>query len=509
MIALLSSPAFWCGAAVLAFSQIGKFCEFSAPQNTPSTPRSNLMLQLRPRDFTDGWTFNTGLVAFLIASLLVYTLLCSVPPSVLQGWMTIAGGDAEQSKLTDPSIFPLFVAAMMVGLTQPFPGLDRIANFQKEVFHRWIGIPERVARIAAHFTDQILARSDTPEALVGELERMLSDQWIHRIGGFADTSFYFDCLTQMKLDRPAELDEIRHGSAREKRFIVQDLTFAAAVATVKSGGGRALPKLARALDVSMPDCQKQPKAWSSGILLFLLCAVVLWVVLPMASTLALVDDLLGVRESWDFWPASPAMSGLYLLANYVPLFLAVVGANMLALERLSSGAEARDHSVSAIVERYALPIIAVVVLIVLYDYAQALMDRGVFAGAYDGSIWTFIFRRLPFFCLHAMAPAIAALTLIVFTLRADLRATLRDRIVWAFGLGVLTGLVSYFYALGRLEFQFRAPPDVGRDYVWLIVTLHVIAALVAFAAVNLAIRRRTGASVEAAVRRPQRKAARA
>ncbi|WP_157016430.1 hypothetical protein [Mesorhizobium xinjiangense] len=508
MLALFSSPAFWFGAAVLSFSQVGKFCEFSAPQTTPS-PRSNLIAQLRPRDFTDAWTFNAALAAFLLASFAAYTLLCSVPPGVLEGWMTIAGGDSGRSHLTDPSIFPLIVAAMMVGLTQPFPGLDRIANFQKEVFHRWIGIPEHVARISAHFADEILARSDGPEALAAELEQMLSDQWIHRIGAFADTSFYSDYVGQMKLDRQAELDEIRQGSSREKRFVVQDLIFAAAVATVKSGGGRALPKLAKALAVSMPDQERRPKAWSSGILVFLLCAVVLWVVLPMSSMQTFVDGALGKRESWDFWPASPAMSGLYLLSNYVPLFFAVVVVNMLALERLSSGSETDDRSVSAIVERYALPIVLVVVAIILYDYAQALMDRGAFDGAYDGSVWTFIIRRLPFFCLHAMAPAIAALILVVFTIRADLRSTLRERIAWAAGLAAIVGLVSYFYAVGRLEFQFQAPPDAGRDFRYLVVVLHVASALVAFAAVNFAIRRHAARFVRTAPGGTSRQAARA
>lgn len=367
MTALLQMPTFWFGAAIFLLSQIGRFCELSATSRTTLFVRSSLFSQLKPRDLTDSRTFATALIAFLLGSCVGYFLLCLLPPSVFNGWLKITNTPVGNFSPTDMSSYPLFVAAALVGLTQPIPGLDKIANFQKEVFHQWIGVPERVVGAAAYFSVQVLARR-SDQTLTAEINRLVSPQWTEEIGSFADVTFYVDHIKRVELDSENALSEVKKGSAREKKFVIQDLIFAACVAAVKREGGRALEKLAEALDVKMPTpVPTKMSRISGGILLAIFCSVFLWFFMPLSGIREAVEATVG--EGAVFWPLTLYASGTYVLSNFIPTILGTLIVMLVVTERRKE----RRQLVSEILDRYAMTILGIALVVVAYDYLQALI----------------------------------------------------------------------------------------------------------------------------------------
>ena len=489
MRTFLGSETFWFGAVLLMLSQVGKFCEFREPQSAV-LPRSNLFLQLKPRDPADSRTFNLGLGGVLCASFLIYLMLCAVPPTLLQGWLTVTGTNAAGTAVPSASdTYPLFVAAAMIGLTQPIPGLDKVANFQKDVFHRVIGIPERVARTAAGFTDQIFARAGDPEALKRELDRFLDDRWIQLLGRFADTASYRNSLERIDLDTQAEMDEVRRGSDREKKFVIQELTLAAGVATVRRGGGRALPRLAEALDVSMPIERARSSDWGGGLLIVFACSVFLWFLIPFGAVRQLLLPILG-EAGVKFLPADLYESGQYVLSNFIPPIMVALLVS-LGMEKDKPSAAPRTPTLS-IVNDHAVTVVYLALAVVAYDYVQAFLDRGHFVNAYNGDTLFFVASRTPFYFLHSLIPAFVAVAVVVYTAREDIRTDRRRSLLFIAAAGAWVALMAFFYAEARWEYQLSSLHlGSGADFRLLVILLNVAAALLSLLIVDVSLRRRS------------------
>ncbi|TCL71231.1 hypothetical protein [Rhizobium sp. BK251] len=478
---LLQMPTFWFGAVIFLLSQFGRFCELSAASRTTLFVRSNIFSQLKPRDLTDSRTFASALFVFLLVSAFGYLLLCLVPPSVISGWLTITNTPVGNFAPADMSSYPLFVSAALIGLTQPIPGFDKIANLQKEVFHQWIGVPERVVGTAAYFAVQILARR-SDQGLTAEINRLVSDRWTEEIGAFADVTFYVDHIKRVELDSENALVEVKKGSVREKKFVIQDLIFAACVAAVKREGGRALEKLAEALDVKMPPrIPTRMSRVSSGILLAMFCSVFLWFFLPLTGIREFVEAAVGPSNP-VLWPTTLYFSGTYVLTNFVPTILGT----LILLLAITQRKKPRKLLVPEILDRYATTILGIALLVICYDYLEALVERSASTVRYQDTAGIFFATRIPFFAFHSLIAALAAAVLLVYTVRGDLRDTPAKICAWGMGLVVSLGILSYFYAEARLQYHLGV---TSRDFVVAVVLLNALSALVSFAIASLALRR--------------------
>jgi hypothetical protein len=506
---ILTSATFWFGAFLLALHQYGRFSELSAIDDPAVREHAGLIPDLRTRDFAGRLTFIGTLAAFLAATLILYLIFCLVAPTVLLGWAQVSGtaasGEAAIAELeafVNSVPYPLYIAAAFMGLTQPaIPILSSLGNMQRDLFHALIGVPRRVVNTSTYFCNQIFARSTTRKQLAKEVVHLASDAWQERIDTYADSVFYRHQLRRLKLDDPAEIQELLQSSSRELKSLVIQLVYVASLATVRESDRKFLGRLAEDLKVSMPPHSRTTRNFLAGAVLFLIGATLLWTALPMFH--GLVTQFL-ISEP-KFWPKEIVYSGQYVMSQTVPMFVAVAVAlatsNRIRRQKsiCPAGNREAEHWLSRHFERYVTLFLAVVIGIVCYDLAQAFFDYGYFKEGTKGSFLTFAQNHLPFYLLHSFVSLTACFVVLLYIdelaekqLNRPLRFTL-----------MLVGSVaaaSLFYALVRLHYQFKERLADGIDFVILMVALNVIAALLALAAARFNARHRIELDRDAAVR---------
>lgn len=488
MLAILQLPAFWVGAVVFLLSQWGKFCEFGSISGNNPDARPTLILRLKPRDLTNARTFHGALAAFLIVSFFIYLLLCLLPSGVVGGWIKLETGKALTTPFEEPQLYPLLVASILIGITQPIPAFDRIANFQREVFHSWIGIPEMVQDAAATYSQEILARAQSDALLADEIQNILNAKWIAGIGDFSDIRFFNDHLNRVGLDKTISVADVIGGSIREKKFVIQELVLAACIAGVRKSGGASLPKLAAALGVS--NVQEEVPGLASrlggGLLIVLLCAIVLWPVLPMPMLRDWIQNTFSITNK-NFWPQNLYSSGQYIMVNFVPMILSTLIA-IVSIRPMDDIDSKEIRSIVQILNRYALTILSIFLLMMVYGYLQALFDIGNSTGTYPYNNLDFIISRIPYFSLQALIPALGAFILTIFLVRPDLRRSSAEKLSWAILLVLVAVAASFFNAIVRAQYQFDAGNQPQLDFILLIVGLNALSAVVTFLLASLVIR---------------------
>ncbi len=494
---LLVSGTFWFGAVILCISQIAKFSELNALDPTLAV-QSSALPHLRANDFTGRVVFSGTLAAFLAATLLMYIALCALSPGVLSGWAKVTGiADGEAFVQSVP--YPLYITAALLGLSQPgVPALSTLGSFQRNLFHSLIGIPKKVLAISSAFTSEIFARSPNAEAIGLELKKLVGDAWIREIGAFADTGFYAGHIVRLGLDKDDQLAEILAGSRRELKTLVGQLVFAASLATVRKSGARGLDDLAEALDVSPPAPLGLVKDLLAGAVLGVVAMTLLWFAIPMLDGFA-SRHLTG---EFDFWPGDLPGSGQSLLSNAVPILISIAialatwsrlsGAGLShAVQAGSTGLPAdsrtaRKRAVFPQIERYAGLFLSLVLVVSVFDLAQALYDFGIF-GTRESSAYAFLLNNVPFFILHSFISILCCFVILVFVGRI-VEGGWSNLIRTVLVLSVVVAVASGFYAQARLVFQFNR--TTGFDLIVLLIMVNVTAALVAFATAALFCRRR-------------------
>lgn len=224
--------------------------------------------------------------------------------------------------------YPLYIAAILVGLTQPIPGLENLTNLQKDFFHYWIGVPEKVLTLSEHFITQILSRSNSKEELNREINELLNDEWIEKLGRFADTLYYRIQLGNIQIENDSDIKEVLSGSIREKRIVIESVVLSAAIASARNGGGKVLSQLAGILRVEMPSPPHAPWGIGGGILMFLFVLTGVWFLVLLIDyhvdvILGPVNLDLGPRK-YDFWPNNLPDSGFYVASQMIPIFLSIM-----------------------------------------------------------------------------------------------------------------------------------------------------------------------------------------
>jgi len=480
------SVEFWFGAAVLIVYQFAKFDELHA-MDSEFAQRSALMPTLRTTDFAGRMTYFVALGIFLATSLAFYFILCKISPKIMLGWAQISGAVAGEDleKFVDSVNYPLFIAAAYIGLTQPgIPFLSNIGNAQRDMFHALMGVPTRVLNASGSFTNQIFARSGSPEQLARELQILTSDAWVQRIDAYADADFYLAHIKRLQLDEQAELLK---ATRRELKILVRQLVDVAALATVRESGVASLDRLADDLRVSMIPSRGWAAAFLAGGTLFLMGTTVLWILLPLLHDPA---KLLLSPMGNDYWPKALEFSGQSIISQAGPIFL-VTGIALAAWASAFGRAETAvvkprwRPGMEAHFSRYAGLFVCTVVGVVLFDVFQAFFDYGAYKVGNLTGFGAIAFRSLPVYILHSFISLYVCFILLLY-MNDNLEGN-RNNSAWKLmGMVVGVSVLSFICAFVQIRMLFNLPfGRHGLDLAVVMVVINVSAALIAFACAAL------------------------
>jgi len=462
--------SFWFGSAIFLLSQASKFFELSGDATIP-VPVSANRPRLLARDFASPIAFNFMLLLFIGMSFVIYALLCTTTPTVFQGLIKISGGSVDD-RLLSPTNLPLYIAGALIGLTQPIPGLEKITSTQKDLFHYWIGVPDRVRYTSDYFYTQLIlkrGKKGNPNCII---DTLLSDAFRANLANKIDFLYYKKKLEDAELDRNTELDQIKEGSEREKKSVLRYLVFCVCLAAVKQGGGKNLIFVAKELGVGMPPVRTG--RISAAVLSFMLLAIVLWLLIPLIKPLV---DAAGLSAVPDFWPGDLSGTSSLIAVHVAPIFLSALAADLFASHRFSVGAIEPRIDVKEIFHSSASLLIGIIICIVLFDTVQALFDRGFFNADVQVPAGDFIAKRIPLFIAHAVISAGVAFFIIAYKVRAPGQKS--ETLFWCFCLTAFTSLLALCLGYARVKLLFRLS-DAGADLIFLTVILNTAAAMSAF-----------------------------
>ena len=295
---VFGSLEFWAGAVALTFFQYAKFSEIDG-QNDDLREWVGVLPSMKATDFIGHKLYVGALALFLLVTFLGYALVCLASPSLISGWIRATQESATAQSIEEAitsTPYPLYVAAVFMGLAhKSIPGVERIVNKQRDVFHEFVGIPKTVVDISTQFTLQVLGRTRSPEEKVDFIANLTSDEWVTKISAYADVAFYRGEISRLKLD-DSELQDISRSSPRELKLSVEQLVCLASMATVRKSGGSGLKKLADSLGLKVASPADRPwKPIFSALFVSLVLIIFTSFAIPMAHQA--VQEALG----FSFW----------------------------------------------------------------------------------------------------------------------------------------------------------------------------------------------------------------
>jgi hypothetical protein len=246
------TAALFVGAVLLAVFQTAKFRELDITD--PTTARLiSFLPSATAKDFAGRTTYYFSLVLFVVISLSLYYLVCRISPDVLKGAIKQTTGSTLKDDLGG-STYPLYVAALFMGLTQPvIPGLGRAANSLRNFFHDRIDVPRRVIDLTATLSTVIDRRSDSGRAnsttkrnLTKEVKALTNDAWLVQLQSCGDLNFYKEQLRKIKLGDPVTVAAtLKDSSVKDLREFIDQLVLFNLIAVIRKSGPRHLGQIAK------------------------------------------------------------------------------------------------------------------------------------------------------------------------------------------------------------------------------------------------------------------------
>jgi hypothetical protein len=327
--------SFVLGAILVLIYQAAKFSELNL--GDPITSRYVALLPgARVRDFAGPYAYHVALVAFLGASFLVYFLLCRISPTLLTGAAKLFGAEAETRMQDIP--FPLYIAALFMGLTQPIiPGLSQFESAQRDFFHNQIEVPRRIIDLSESLTSAIEARSGSDrKGLATELQKLAGADFLKSLQPHGDVAFYKLQLENMEIGNGAPENVINDCSVKELRKLIERLVLCALVAVMRKSGPKSLMKVAERLGVRSPVARRGnlgslvESLVASGVLfsvgLLIIAHVLSWLYGP-------VESLFDKNADKGLWPSSLGYVGDELFTIAFPIIVCLFVAVFVWLSR--------------------------------------------------------------------------------------------------------------------------------------------------------------------------------
>jgi hypothetical protein len=304
----LQQQSFLVGAALILIYQAARFGNIYAED--PVTSRYvSLLPGAGVRDFAGPNAYNWALVAFLVASLVVYSLLCMISPNVLIGAVKLLSNNADAEKIAQGVPLPLYIAALFMGLTQPIiPGLSQFQTAQLNFFHDQIEVPRRIIDLSESLTVAIEARAGKDkQRLVAEVRKLVGDDFLTSLQPYGDLAFYKLQLGNLGIDGEALESTINDSSVKELRSLIERLVLCALVAVSRKSGPKPLTKVAQKLEVQLADLKRDnigPRIAAmiaSGVLF---CVGLLLIAELLLSLAGPVDAMFGKSTTDGLWPST-------------------------------------------------------------------------------------------------------------------------------------------------------------------------------------------------------------
>ena len=304
----LQQQSFLVGAALILIYQAARFGNIYTED--PVTSRYvSLLPGTGVRDFAGPNAYNWALVAFLVASLVVYSLLCMISPNVLIGAVKLLSNNADAEKIAQGVPLPLYIAALFMGLTQPIiPGLSQFQAAQLNFFHDQIEVPRRIIDLSESLTVAIEARAGKDkQRLVAEVRKLVGDDFLTSLQPYGDLAFYKLQLGNLGIDGEALEATISDSSVKELRSLIERLVLCALVAVSRKSGPKPLTKVAQKLEVQLADLKRDnigPRIAAmiaSGVLF---CVGLLLIAELLLSLAGPVDAMFGKSTTDGLWPST-------------------------------------------------------------------------------------------------------------------------------------------------------------------------------------------------------------
>ena len=473
MSELLGSAQFWGGAFLLLCFQIGKYSELN--QEDEGLRRwAGVIPNLSARHFLNFGSYVGTLAAFLLVSFFGYLGICVISPSLIAGWVrvTMASADAAAIEAYIHSVpYPLFIAAAFMGLAhQAIPGFSKIANLQRDVFHELVGVPGVVAATATDYSIQLWSKLGSDSERQKFLTDFTASDWRNRLRHYADISFFDYEVSR----RPDGTSAIAAMTANELKIRLEQVIYIAAIATVRKGGGKALGDLGRDLGLAVSARRRVPlRGLVAGALASVVALTILWFGIPL---LAPAVDILNGAQDLAFWPTGDEAlktSGIYLLAQTVPVLVASLTLIMVISPSLDE--VSRDLSFRGIVEKYAPSLLGIVLLVVVFDYAQIISDYGIYSAEITSTPLQFFWLWAPYNLLHATISLLVCIILLNYIVRGEVM-TAGVSMKYVVQITACSLFLAFFYAVVRLKFDYQQP--IAIDYLVIICLLNVVGALI-------------------------------
>jgi len=328
MWATLQDQSFLLGAVLVTLVHATKFGELNLAN--PVTGRYLALLPgAKVRDFVGPYAYHIALVAFLSASLIAYYLVCQISPDILKGAIKLFS-DADPETAIRGVPYPLYIAGLFIGLTQPvIPVFSRFGEAQRDFFHDQIEVPKRLIDLAERLAGTIEARAGADKRLLArEVRNLVGGNVLSTVQTYGDLAFYKLQLERLDLDDPAALENaIKESSAKELRGLIERITFCTLVAVMRQSGTRALVKVADAIGISSSRTRFNNLGYfltglaASGML-FSIC------ILTVALVFALLADpiarLFGKPLDQSLWPNDLDNVGSELWTIVPPIFVCLM-----------------------------------------------------------------------------------------------------------------------------------------------------------------------------------------
>jgi hypothetical protein len=328
MWATLQDQSFLLGAVLVTLVHATKFGELNLAN--PVTGRYLALLPgAKVRDFVGPYAYHVALVAFLSASLIAYYLVCQISPDILRGAIKLFS-DADPETAIRGVPYPLYIAGLFIGLTQPvIPVFSRFGEAQRDFFHDQIEVPKRLIDLAERLAGSIEARAGADKRLLArEVRNLVGGNVLSTVQTYGDLAFYKLQLERLDLDDPAALENaIKESSAKELRGLIERITFCTLVAVMRQSGTRALVKVTDAIGIS----SSRPRFNNLGYfltglaasgMLFSIC------ILTVAVVFALLADpiarLFGKPLDQSLWPNDLDNVGSELWTIVPPIFVCLM-----------------------------------------------------------------------------------------------------------------------------------------------------------------------------------------
>jgi hypothetical protein len=382
----LQDQSFLLGAALVILVHATKFGELNL--GNPVTGRYIALLPgAKVRDFVGPYAYHIALFAFLAVSLVSYYLCCQISPNILKGATKVLGNVDTDNTFHDVP-YPLYVATLFIGLTQPIvPLFSRFGEVQRNFFHDQIEVPGRLIKLAERLTSTIEARAGgNKRHLAREARRLISGEVFATVQTYGDVVFYKLQLERLGFaEQGASEKTISESSLRELRSLIERVVFCTLVAAMRQSGTKGVSKVADAIGIpsAVPGLNNL-RYLLTGIaasgMVFSLCILTIAHIFVLLA--APVAHLFTKPLDQSLWPTSLGYVGDELWTMVPPVFVClIISITFLVPREAQSPARSNPSLIADLVGFFRSGIsifIACIGVSLLIKFAQLFYEYGSF-----------------------------------------------------------------------------------------------------------------------------------